>query len=329
MEKFFIAMPARPQRADYFPQDCIDALEKIGSVAWNPYDRKLTEEELVELAGDATILLTHWMCPQVNSLFLDAAPQLKLIAHCAGTVAHIASEETYRRGIPCLSANPIMAKYVAEGVLGLILASLRGIKEEDLSLQRGKWGGKAHCVSLFDCTVGLVGLGAVGRNLLNLLTPFQPKVKIYDPYLAADGLAPWSFAEAADLDTVMGCDVVTIHASQTPETYHMIDAQAFSKMKDHAVFINTARASLVDTDAAVAAMSTGRIRGAIDVYDSEWCPQPQWAGMDNVILQSHVAGRPSGAGMTRAIVADIQRFLNGDPIELGVSYTQFSHMTQE
>jgi phosphoglycerate dehydrogenase-like enzyme len=329
MEKFFIAMPDTKNRSVYFPKDCIEELEDLGEVRLNPFDRKLSEQELIELASDCTILLTHWACPQVTASFLDAAPQLKLIAHCAGTVAHIAGEDTYQRGIPCLSANTVMAHYVAEAVLGMMLCGLRGFKEIDLQMQKGHWDKSIPCYSLFDSTVGLIGLGTVGRYLLDLLIPFGPKVKVYDPYLQRDALSRWPFAQIVDLDTALGCDVVSVHASQTPETYHMIDEQAFSRMKPNAIFINTARGSLVDTAAAAKALASEKIRGLFDVYEQEGCPQPQLAGMDNVLLLPHMAAVSAGARMTRAIIRDIRRFLSGEKPELEISYEQFTRMTQE
>lgn len=328
-EKFFITMPAGNSRIIYFPHDCIAALEELGNVKWNPYDRKLTEEELREFASDSTILLTHWRTPQIGKLFLDAAPQLKMIAHCAGTVAHIASEESYRRGIPCLSANPVMAKYVAEDVLGLMISSMRGYKENDLLLQNGVWRQDVQSSSLFNSTVGLIGLGTVGRFLLDLLSPFHTQVKVYDPYLPEGALDKWKFASAASFDQVLRCDVISVHASQTPETYHLINKECLAKMKDHAVFINTSRGSLVDTAAAANALRSRKLRAAFDVFETEACPQPLLSGMDNVLLQAHLASRPATANMTREIIRNIKCFLNGEAVELAVSFEQFSRMTQE
>ena len=328
-ERFFITMARGAQREKYFPPDCIAALETMGDVGYNPFDRKLTEEELAEYAAGTTVLLTHWGTPQIGETFLAAAPELKMIAHCAGTVAHIASEETYRRSILCLSANDVMARYVAEDVLGLMIAGLRGFKEYDLQLQAGIWKKDLPCASLLDGTVGLIGLGTVGRKLLDLLTPFRPAVKVYDPYLAPGVLDAWDFAEAASFDGVLSCDVVSVHASQTPETYHMIDAGAFEKMKDGAVFINTSRGSLVDTAAAEKALRGGRLRAAFDVFEREGRAQEALSGMDHVLIQPHLAALPAGARMTREIIGDIRRVLDGEAPRYAVPYAQFLHMTQE
>ena len=194
-------------------------------MACNPLPRGLSEEQLCLAAPGATILLTHWGAPQITRRYLAANPRLRLIAHCAGTVAHIASEDTYAAGIPCLSANPVMARYVAEAVLGLLISRMRGYKENDLLLQRGIWTKELPAISLLDATVGLIGLGTVGRCLLDLLAPFGTRVLVYDPYLPADVLAPWPNAEAATFEEALGGVGFWVNASQTRN--HMIDEAAF------------------------------------------------------------------------------------------------------
>lgn len=328
-EKYFITTEAGPLRDRYFPPGLLAELEKTGTVACNPLPRGLTEEQLCHAAPSATILLTHWGAPQITRRYLAANPRLRLIAHCAGTVAHIASEDTYAAGIPCLSANPVMARYVAEAVLGLLISRMRGYKENDLLLQRGIWTKELPSVSLLDATVGLIGLGTVGRCLLDLLAPFGTRVLVYDPYLPADALAPWPNAEAATFEEALGAEAVSVHASQTPETYHMIDEAAFSRMRDGAVFINTARGSLVDTRAAAKMIPEKRLRAAFDVYERENGPQDALAGLDSVLLQPHIAALPAGVKMTEEIIKDIRRFLRGEDPLLSVPYEKFLYMTKE
>lgn len=212
--------------------------------------------------------MTHWGSTQYDAELLDAAPELKILAHCAGTVAHIASEECYKRGTHVLSANPIMAKFVAEGVLGMILASMREFTFYDGSMRRGEWIRRVpECLTLVGSEIGFVGLGTVGRELLEMLRPFWCVAKIYDPYLMSGALDRYEFAKQVGFEDAMNSPVVTIHASQTPETYHMINEKAFSYIPDGGILINSARGSLVDMDALIAELSTGRIRAAIDVFE--------------------------------------------------------------
>lgn len=328
-EKYFITKEAGKDRDRYFPQRLIEQLKKTGTAEFNPLQGELTEAELCALAPDATVLLTHWGAPQITERYLSVNPNLKLIAHCAGTVAHIASGDTYAAGIPCISANSVMARYVAEAVLGLMISSLRGFKENDLLLQNGVWSKGNPAGSLLDSTVGLIGLGTVGRNLLDLLAPFGTSVLVYDPYIPSDVLDAYPFARTASFSEALGADVVSVHASKTPETYHMIDENAFSQMKDGAVFINTSRGSLVDTEAAAKAIRQKNLRAAFDVYEQEGGPQETLAHIDSVLLQPHIAALPAGAKMTEKIIRDIERFLAGEKPHFSVGFEQFNRMTRE
>lgn len=328
-EKFFIVKGPGKSRDKYFPSDLTDRIKPFGTVEFCPVEHEITEDELCLLAPDATVLLTHWGAPQITEKYLTANPALKLIAHCAGTVAHIASEATFRAGIPCISANSVMSDYVAEAVLGLIISSMRSFKENDLLLQNGIWTKNNPSSSLIDSTVGLAGLGNVGKSLLRLLAPFGTEVLVYDPYISDSTLSAFPFAKRAAFEKVLGADVVSVHASQTNETYHMIDRKAFSLMKEGAVFINTARGSLVDTEAAAEMIKEKQLRAAFDVYEQEEGPQENLAHIDSVILQPHIAALPAGAKMTEKVINDIIRFLSGKDTLLNVSYEQFRHMTRE
>ena len=329
MEKLYVTMAKSNDRVKYFPQETIDFLRTLGEVTVNEDTGSMTEEDLIRKAPDATVLVTHWGCPQITEKYLNANPNLKIIAHCAGTVAHTASEESYRRVIPCLSANDIMALYVAEGVLGHLITGTHCYKQMDLDMHQGIWNRKQPAVSLLDCTVGVVGLGAVARHLLNLLTPFNTKVLVYDPFLKEDSLKKWPFARRATLNEVMGCDAVTLHAAQTPETFHMIGKEQFDLMKDDALFINTARGSLVDTQAAIDVLKTGRIRAIFDVYEKEGCAQEGLMGLPNVTLQPHAVALPAGVSMTWGVLKDIETILKGGKGQYEVSFQTWSRMTQE
>lgn len=330
--KILLTVPKGDIFDRHFPPELLERLGRLGELTINPHKRQYTRAELSGLLSDTDIVLTHWGSTQYDGELLDRAPGLKLLAHCAGTVAHIASEEFYRRGIPVLSANTIMARYVAEGVLGYILAGLRSLPQYDRDMRIGHWRGQGNPVrSLMDIEVGMIGLGTVGRFLLELLSPFGCRVRVYDPYISADALDGWEFARRADFDEAMRCPLVTIHASQTPETYHMIGSDALRLMPDGGLLVNSSRGSLVDTDALISELESGRIGAVLDVYEHEGCAQDPrlLACGNNTILQPHLAAYAAGSRMTSAIIDDIERFLRGEPMRLTVSREQYLHMTQE
>ncbi len=330
--KLFLSTPITASNKRYFPDDLLERLFSLGELRLNDTGRTLTREETMACLADVDIVLTHWGSVQYDAEMLAHAPNLKIIAHCAGTVAHIASEEAYAKGIVTLSANPVMAKYVAEWVLGAMISGIRRFLLYDGMMRIGEWRRSLDAAdSLFDTEIGLVGLGTVGRELLTLLSPFGCTVRVFDPYLSADALAPWPFARMASFEEVMHAPIVSIHASQTPETYHMIDSRALSLMPDGGVLINSARGSLVDTEALIPELQSGRLFAVLDVFEEENRPQDArlLACRQNTLLQPHTAALPANAQMTRAIVEDLERYSRGESMRMCVGLEQYRRMTQE
>ncbi len=329
--KFLVTAPQGEVFKRHFPPELMARLEMLGEVRFNPYTRQLTREELKEELADCDGVLTHWGSTQYDDELLDAAPRLRILAHCAGTVARIASEACYQRGIHVLSANSIMADYVAEGVLGMMLAALRELPRCDQSMKQGKWERRLSKVkTLIGAEIGFIGLGTVGRRLLNLLSPLHCRARVYDPYCPDEVLLACPGARRATFEEAMACPVVTLHASQTPETFHIINAWALSKMPEDGLLINSARGSLVDTEALIAELSTGRIRAALDVFEHE--NQAQDARLlvcPHVLLTPHMAAAPAQSVMTEGIIEAIEAILSGRTTPLEVSLAQYSHMTQE
>ncbi|HML45906.1 MAG TPA: hydroxyacid dehydrogenase [Clostridia bacterium] len=332
--KFLVTAAQGSTRDRHFPETLVKRLEAMGETVWNPFPRALTRAELAGAIADVDVLVTHWGTPQVDAEMLEAAPKLRLIAHCAGTVAHIASEAAYDKGIPVLSANSVMAPFVAEGALAYILTGLRDIPRHSAQLKAGAlWERDVEEQgTLIGGTLGMVGLGTVGRRLLDLLAPFGCSVLVFDPYLGPDALAAWPFARKVDtLAEVMRQPIVSVHAAQTPETYHIVGAAQLALMPDRGLLINTARGSLVDTNALIAELQSKRLRAVLDVYEGEplSLESPLRRLGDNLILLPHLAGAPAAWQMTQAVLDDIDRWREGRPLQLAVSRAQFRLMTQE
>ena len=333
--KILITAPQGDVFERYFPEHVLKQLSEMGDVALNPHERQFTVEELKQQLSDVDIVLTHWGTPQLTAEVLDGAPQLKLMGHCTGTVAHIAGEAFYERGIPVLSANSIMAEYVAEAVIGYMIASCHKFLQLDQLTRSDGWDRKttATCQkSLLGSHVGLIGLGTIARRLLDMLVPFNCSVHVYDPYAKENALERWPFAKLCSFEEAMSQPVVSLHASQTPETYHIVDAKALKLLPDNGMLINSARGSLVDTDALIKELQTGRIYAALDVYEKEGKGNvsPELLALaGNTLLQPHYSCGAVTWEMTQGIVDDVRRFLNNEPMKLQVSLQQYRLMTQE
>lgn len=333
--KILITAPQDHNFQRYFPKHVLDQLHQMGEVVLNPHCRNFTTGELKYALGDTDIVITHWGTPQITAELLDNAPKLRLMAHGAGTVAHIASEAFYERGIPVLSANGIMAEYVAEAVIGYMISAAHKMLQLDQLTRADQWEHKMTATrqkSLLGGNIGLIGLGTIARRLLDMLAPFHCKVYVYDPYAEPDALDRWPFAKLCSFETAMSQPVVSIHAAQTPETYHMVDANALRLMPDDGMLINSSRGSLVDTQALIAELKKGRIYAVLDVYEQEGTgkvPKELLNLTSHTLLQPHMACAPVTWEMTQGVVDDIRRFLNDEPLQLQVSLRQYRLMTQE
>ena len=318
-------------RSTLFTPDLDARFDALGDVDRNESDEQLSVAALRERISGKDVCVTGWGSPKLTGEVLENADDLGLLAHVGGSLAPYASEALYDRGVAVCSAVREMAPYVAEGTLGMILASLRDLPRYDAALKRGEWNPKSGDDTLFGASVGLVGLGSVGMKLLDLLAPFGVEVSVYDPYIDSERLADDDFAELAGLDTVLETsEVVSVHAAKTPETIGLLDAERLACLPDGALLVNTARGAIVEQDALIRELETGRIGAALDVFEPEPLAEDSaLCDLDNVLLVPHRAGSPSRRRLAAAMVEEVERFAADQPLEHRVSRERFGLMTDE
>ena len=327
-----VTVPEGELREALFPRDRHERLESMGDVTWNPSSEQFAPAELRDRLQDVDVCVSGWGTSKFDERVLRDADELDLLAHVGGSVASVGSHDLYDRGIVVCNANDVMARFVAEAILGYALASLREIPRFDATLKASGWkDGFADVGSLFDATVGFVGLGEVGRTLLELLVPFDADVLVYDPYFDAEELAGYDAASGADLRSVLeSSDVVSIHAPKTEETLHMLDAERLAQLRDGTLLVNAARGAIVDEAALCDELERGRIDAVLDVFEAEPLPEDSdLRSLDDVILQPHVAAAPARVHLTDAILNELERFADGRPLERTVSRERFAGMTND
>lgn len=316
------------------PADLRERLEAVGDVVWNPTGDQFAPEELAERLDGVEVCVTGWGTTKLDADVIDAVDSfdLDLLAHVGGSVASVASPAVYDRGVAVTSANRVMATFVAEAVLAYALATLRDVPAFDRELRAGEYpNGGERTRTLFGERVGFVGLGAVGTDLLDLLAPFDVEVRVYDPYVDDDALDAYGFASFADLETVLSeSTVVSVHASLTRETLHLLDADRLATLPDGALLVNAARGAIVDQSALVEELRDGRIRAVLDVYEDEPLPADDpLRSLDAAVLQPHVAGSPAHDYLAETVVAEVERYAVGDPLDHAVSRERFERMTND
>lgn len=327
-----VTIPDKRVREILIPPDVARRLEELGSVTWNPDETQFTEAELRERIAGIEVCVTGWGSPRLTENVLENATELKLVTHVGGSVASVASETLFDREIPICSAIGVMGPFVAEGILGMTLAALREIPQHDAELKRGEWNrDRERGDTLFGKTVGFVGLGTVGQALLDLLAPFDVTVSIYDPYITAERIAGYDFAELVSLESVLrNADIVSIHAAKTRETIGLLDAERLATLRDGALLVNAARGAIVDTEALTAQLRAGRLSAALDVFEPEPLPaDSELRALDNVVLTPHKAGSPARHRLTEAMIEEVERFARDDPLEHRIPRERFETMTED
>jgi phosphoglycerate dehydrogenase-like enzyme len=268
---------------------------------------------------DETVLLVH--AAPVTAQLLDECPQIRLVACVRGNPVNVDLDAARERGVFVINTPAKNADSVADLTLTDINLLMRRASAASDWLRERAAAGETHLDSTFSgglwmgdeprsAVLGLIGMGAIGRKVTALAHAFGMTVQSYDPYVteAPGGVAMVDLAELARTS-----DVISIHAKVTPENRHMVDADFMASMKKGAIVVNTARESLLDEVALLAALRSGHLGGAaLDVCepDGVW---PQLALMPNVILTPHIGGATGQVqerGL-RMLMADIEAFRQG------------------
>ncbi|SFA74093.1 D-3-phosphoglycerate dehydrogenase [Poseidonocella pacifica] len=285
-------------------------------------DDTLASGDFASALEDVTAAITGWRSPSLSS-FLAPHGSIAFVSHAAGSVKSLGVENALRDGhIRVSHSAPEIALAVAEFTLTQILAHLRLHREQDAAL-RGDMGWQEMRTGqlgqlLAAQNVGLVGLGYVGRLVLDRLRPFGCTVSVYDPFISAEQ-AKQLGVTLLDLETLFArCRVVSLHAANLPATEGMIKRSHLEAMAPGALLVNTARAGLIEAGAMIHALQQGRIFAAIDTFDIEPLPQDDpLRTQGNVYLSPHCAGhtRESYIRQGLAAVEDVRRYFAGETLK--------------
>ncbi len=295
-----------------------DCFQQFGEVTL--YQHTHGEAQAIERIGDHEIVLVNKV--PITENILAACPQIKLICVQATGYNIVDCEACTRRGIPVTNVPAYGTAAVAQFTMALILEMCHRIGLHNHSVHQGDWRKSANfCywltpqMELAGKTIGIIGFGRIGRAVGNLAKAFGMRVIAYNRSQCDEGRQIGQYVE---LDTLFTeSDIVSLHCPLFPETEKIINSQNLAKMKDGAMLVNTARGGLVDENALLDALESGRLRyAAVDVVSQE--PMPN----DNPLLKTrkciitpHIAWAPveSRQRLLDCVVENIRAFLNGTP----------------
>ena len=295
-----------------------DCMNPLGDVTI--YERTDTEAETIARIGDSEIVVVNKV--PITEAVLDACPNIQIICVQATGYNIVDTEACARRGIPVTNVPAYGTAAVAQFTMALMLEMCHRIGLHNHSVHQGDWAkAETFCywltpqMELAGKTLGLVGFGRIGREVGRLAKAFGMKVIAYNRSQCEEGR---QIAEYVDLDTIFArSDIISLHCPQAAETQNLINAATIAKMKDGAMLVNTARGGLVDEEALVAALESGKLRyAAVDVVSKE--PMP----LDHPLLKTrkciitpHIAWAPieSRQRLLDTVVENIRCFLEGKP----------------
>lgn len=265
---------------------------------------------VLQAADNRDGILSLLTTPIDQEVMDRAGPGLKVISNYAVGFDNIDVAEATRRGIPVGHTPDVLTDTTADFAFALLMAAARRVVEGDRYVRAGQWQTWGPTLLLGQdvagATLGILGFGRIGRGMARRGSGFGMRTLFYDDYIADDDPAiAETGVEKVGLDHLLReSDFVSIHTPLTPETHHLINAEAFAKMKPTAIVINTARGPLIDAAALYTALSTGQILYAgLDVTDPEPIPPDSpLLELDNLVIAPHIA---SASVVTRSKMAEM------------------------
>jgi D-3-phosphoglycerate dehydrogenase len=281
--------------------------------------------QLVNAIDDADILVVNYA--PITAEVIEAGRNLKLVGVTRGGPVNVDMEAATKRGILVINAPERTVEAVSDLTIGLMIAEARSIARAYHMLKTGKvlkinprlfGDATISGVELSGKTLGIIGLGRIGKKVALRAEAFGMNVIAYDPYTTKEDAESVN-AQLTDLNTLLkNSDFITIHVRYTKETEHMIGKEQFEMMKRTVYIINTSRGSVIDEKALFDILKSKMIAGAaLDVVEKEpISPSNPLLELDNIIITPHIAGLTQEVPLKSAkiIVEELEKYINGEKL---------------
>ncbi len=263
----------------------------------------LKPDELIKVIPDYDAIIVR-SATKVTAEVIEAGKNLKVIGRAGVGLDNVDRKAAEERGIKVVNTPEATSISVAELALGLMFACARSIPQATASLRAGKWEKKAfHGIELFGKTLGIIGAGRIGSELAKRALALGMKVLV-----ARRSDAEVRYGERCDMDRLLAeSDFISLHIPKTPETYHILNREAFAKMKKGVIIINCARGGVIDEEALYEALQSGQVAmAALDVFEKEPLDDYKLFSLPQVIGTPHI-GAQTKEGQYRAGVQIAER----------------------
>ncbi len=313
------------------------ALAEVGELTLIENGGARDEAERLALIQGTEVLLLGWGTSPVPAAVARDPGALRYLCNITGEMKQWVSPEIVDSDVRVTNWGDAPASSVAEGAMTLLLAVLKDLHQQIQTIHHDGWnldrtftGG-----SIDGLNVGIYGCGLIGRAFIELIRPFRPVLRVFDPY-AAD--VPAGCERVANLEELFGAsEAVVIHAGLTPETRHTVTADLLRRLPRHGVVINTARGGIIDQEALFAELASGRLRAGLDVLDPDTLPTGHPARCwENCILTAHHVSRswPTDGeppvrldAMHRVCLDNVRRYAAGASLRFVIEPTVYRRQT--
>ena len=281
-----------------------------------------SDSELGSIIGEFDAIVIR-SATTLDADLIDRAGRLKVIGRAGVGVDNVDVDAATRRGIVVANAAESTVDSAAEHAIALLFALARNVPQAHAALTSGTWDRQRFTgIELAGKTLGVLGLGRIGRQVAHRALGLGMHVVAYDPFVAEDRFREFGVDAAASPEEIYAvADVITLHLPLNDETRGLVGADAFELMKDGVRIVNAARGGLVDEDALVAAIESGKVAGAaLDVFETEPYDGPL-LGLPQVVVTPHLAGSTAEAQDRAGVVIaeQVAAALDGEVVRTAVN----------
>ncbi|MDR0473066.1 MAG: phosphoglycerate dehydrogenase [Treponema sp.] len=291
------------------------ALELLRSfsdeLVFNPLDKPLSEDELIPLLSGCSGYIAG--IDFVTRKVIENASGLKVISRYGAGYDRVDLAAAKERGIIVSNTPGVNANAVADLAFALLLSIARKVPLLDRKTREGQWP-RSNGIELYGKTIGILGLGAVGKAVAKRAAGFSMKIMAHDPFINREYAEANGILAAGFHEVLKEADFLSLNLPLTNETRNIISASAMSGMKKGAIIVNTARGGLIDENAAYEFLKSGRLGGlGLDVFDSEPPGASPLFELDNVVITPHTAAHTAEAvaAMAEMSVKNLIDLLSG------------------
>ncbi len=299
-----------------------DAEQRIASVfraSLNLHDRPMSPQEILEQAAQHDgILLTSF--DRLGPDFIPALPpSIRIIATHSVGYDHLSIPQAMAKGIAVTNTPGVLTEATADIALLLMLGAARGASWGDRMVREDRWGASTlisplgHDVS--GKRLGVLGMGRIGQAVARRAAAFNMELHYHSRQPVEPLLAHGARHHARFADMLPHCDFLSVNCASTPETRGMVNAEALALLPAGAILVNTARGDIVDDDAVIEALTTGRLAAAgLDVFRGEPAIDPRYRCLDNVFLLPHIGSATPGtrSAMAHKCIDNLEQFFRGE-----------------